>query len=125
MEQLARLPKQPLPLRAAELLRRNSPDEAMAGRCRTVLLNQPTPLGQGRQLASQPGQHSPKGAVVEKSPRISGWRVRRVLVDPRSAFRTGCFAITLPVVLQIAGGKMQQGRTGVTLIREYESRGNR
>ena len=90
-----------------------------------MLLNQPTPLGQSHDLASQPGQHSPKGAVVEKPPRIADWRVRRVLVDPRSAFRAGRFAIALPVVLQIAGGQMQQGRTGVTLIREYESRGNR
>ena len=125
MEYLTRLAEQPLPLRAAELLRRDDAHKAMAGRIRATLLDQPTPRGQGRQLASQPGQRSPKGAVVEKPPRIPRRHVRRILVNSWSASGTGRFAIALPVVLQIAGGEMQQGRPGVAFIGEYESRDNR
>jgi hypothetical protein len=38
---------------------------------------------------------------------------------------TGRFAIGPAVVFQIAGGQKEQGRAGVPLIGEYESRDNR
>jgi hypothetical protein len=124
MEQLARLAKKPLTLRTVELLRRHGPRKAMAGRIRAALPDQPTALGQGRQLASQPAQHPPNGAMVQEPACLAGRNIWRILVDPRPASRTGRFAIGLPIVLQIAGGKMKQGRAGVALIGEYESRGN-
>jgi hypothetical protein len=97
----------------------------MAGRMRVALLDQLTTLGQGRQLASQPSQHPPNRAVVQEPSRVPGRGAGRILVNPRPASRTGRLAIALPVVLQIAGGKMKQGRTGIAFIGEYESRGNR
>jgi len=125
MEQLPRLAKKPLTLRTAELVRRHGPRKAMAGRIRAALLDQPTTLGQGRQLASQPAQHPPDGAMVQKPARFPGGSTRRILVDPSPASRAGRLTIGLPVVLHIAGGKMEQARAGVALVREYESRDNR
>jgi len=125
MEQLTRLAKKPLTLRTAELVRRYGPRKAMAGGIRAALLDQPTTLSQGRPLASQPAQHPPNGAMVQKASRVPGRSIWRILVDPPPASRAGRFPIALPVVLQVAGTEMKQGRTGVTLIGEYESRGNR
>ena len=125
MEQLPRLAKKPLPLRTAELVRRHGPRKAMAGRIRAVWLDQPTTLGQGRQLASQPAQHPPDGAMVQKPARFPGGSMRWISVDPPPASRAGRLTIGLPVVLQVAGAKMNQGRAGVALIGEYESRDNR
>lgn len=125
MEQLTRLAKNPLALRAAELVRRDGPREAMAGGHRMVLLEQFAACGEGGQLAAQPSEHPPNGAVVQQASLVPGRRAGRVLVNPPPAPWTGRFAIGLPVVLQIAGGKMEEGRTGVAFIGEYESRGNR
>lgn len=63
--------------------------------------------------------------MVQKPARFPGGSTRWILVDPPPASWTGRLTIGLPVVLQIAGTEMKQGRTGVTLIGEYESRDNR
>ena len=125
MEQLPRLAKELPTLRAAELLRRDGSHKAMAGRMRVALLDRFPARGQGSQLAAQPGEHLPNGAVVQQPSLVPGRGARRTLVDPSSAAWTGRFAIGLPVVLQIAATEMEQGRTGVAFIGEYESRGNR
>jgi len=125
MEQLARLAKKPFPLRTAELVRRNRPRKAMADGIRAALFDQPTTLGQGCQLASQPAQRPPYSAMVQKASRVPGRNIWRILVDPPPASRASRFPIALPVVLQVTGTEMKQGRAGVTLIGEYESRGNR
>ena len=125
MKQLTRLAKELPTLRTAELVRCYGPHKPMAGRTWVALLDQLAPLGQGRQLATQPSQHPPNGAVVQKPSRIPGGDAGRILVNPRPASGTGRFAISLPVILQIAARKMEQGGTGVAFIGEYESRGNR
>lgn len=125
MQQLTRLAKDLLTLPAAELLRRNGPHEAMADRSRVVLLDQLAARSQRGQLAAQPAEHPPDGAVVQQPSRIPGRGAGRTLVDPPPTSRTGRFAIGLRVVLQIAGREMKQRRTGVALIGKYESRGNR
>jgi hypothetical protein len=125
MDQLTRLVKDLLALRAAELVRRDGPHEAMASRRRVVLLDSLAAFGQGNQLAAQPSQHPPNRAVVQQAALVPGRRAGWTLVNPPPAPRTGRFAIGLPVVFQIAGGKMEEGRTGVAFIGEYESRGNR
>lgn len=125
MEQLTRLAKKPLTLRTAELLRRHGTRKAMAGRIRAALLDQPTTLGQGRRLTAQPAQRPPDGAMVQKPARIPGGSIGPILVDPPLASRTGRLAIGFPIMLQIAGGKVNQARGRVALVGEYESRGNR
>jgi len=125
MEQLTRLAKEPLTLRAAELVRRDGPHETMAGRSRVVLLEQLAAHDQRRNLAAQPTQHPPDGAVVQKPPLLLGRTVCRSLVDPPPASRAGRLAIGLSVVLQIACRQGKQAWGGVTLIGKYESRDNR
>jgi len=63
--------------------------------------------------------------MVQKPARLPGRSIRWILVDPTPASWADRLTIGLPVVLHIAGTKMKQGRTGVTLVGEYESRDNR
>jgi hypothetical protein len=74
-------------------------------------------------LAAQPRQHPPHRAVVQRA-FLDGQGPRQRLIADGPASPTHGLAIGLPVMLQVAGGEMQERRTGVTLIREYESRGN-
>ena len=124
MEQLTRLAKEPPTLRAAEFVRRYKAHETMAGGSRVVLLDQLSARGQGGQLAAQPTQHLPDGAVVQPS-LVDDRGARRGLVASHPASRTGRFTIRLPVVFQIAGSQEEQGWTGVAFIGKYESRDNR
>ena len=82
------------------------------------------PDGQRGGLHSHPGQHAPDRAVVQ-GPFFHGGRPRRRLIADRSVSRAGRLTVGLPVVLQVAAGKVQEGRAGVALIGKYESRGNR
>jgi len=125
MEQLPRLPKKLFTLRAAELVRSDSPHETMAGRTWVVLLEELTAGRQGGQLLPQPTERSPDRAVVEQPSRIQSWGAKRCLVGSRAASGAGRFTIGLPVVLQVESSQREQRRTGVTLIGQYESRGNR
>ena len=124
MEQLARLAEPLLTLRAAELVRGHGTQEAMAGGAGVAILDQLPALGQGRKLATQPGQHPPDRVVVQ-SPFVDGDLAGRRLIASDRASRTGRLTVGLLVALQVAGGEFQQRRAGVTLIGEYESRGNR
>jgi hypothetical protein len=67
MKQLTRSAQEEFTLSAAELVRRDGPHKTMTGRAGIVLLNQPTALGKGSQLAPQPSQHPPEGAVGQRS----------------------------------------------------------
>ena len=87
-----------------------------------MLLDLLAALGQRGAERSQPGQHAPDRAVVQR-PFLDGRRLR--LIADRSASGTGRLTVGLPVVLQVAGGKVQEGLAGVTLIGKYESRDNR
>ena len=109
---------------ATELVRRDGPQKAMTGRAGIALQNQLAALGQRSELGSQPSQHPPDGAVGQ-CPLVDGRGAGLCLVADYPSFRTGRFSIGLLVGLNVTGGQVEQCRTGVTLIREYESRGNR
>jgi hypothetical protein len=122
MQQLPRAAKQLLALRAAELVRCHGPHEAVACGAGVMRLDLLAALGQRGAKRSQPAQHAPDGTVVQRS-FFDGRRLR--LIADHSSSGTGRLTVGLPVVLQVAGGKVQEGPTGVTLIRKYESRDNR
>ena len=124
MKQLTRLAQKQFTLSTTELVWRDGPHKAMTGRARIVLLNQPTALGQGSQLAPQPSQHSPEGAVSQRS-LVDGRGIHQRLVAPYPSSWTGRFPIGLLVVLNVTGGQREQCRAGVAFVGEYESRGNR
>ena len=124
MQQLPRATQQLLTLRTAELLRRHGTGKAVAGGGGATLLDQLATLGQRGGLRPQPSQHAPDRAVVQ-GPFFHGGRPRRRLIADHSVSRAGRLAVGLPVVLQVAAGKVQEGRAGVALIGEYESRDNR
>jgi hypothetical protein len=124
MEQLARPAEQPLTLRAAELVRRDGADEAVAGGGGVLLLDKLAAQSQRGTLRAQPGEHAPEGAVVQ-GPVFFGRRARLLPIACRPTSRADRLATRTPVALQVAGGQVQQRRSGVALIREYESRGNR
>ena len=87
------------------------------------MLNQLAALGQRRGLHSHPRQHAPDRAVVQ-GPFLP-WRPIPAAAGSRSRLsRAGRLAVGLPVVLQVAAGKLQEGRPGVTLIGQQESRDN-
>ena len=67
VEQLARSAQQQFPLRAAELLRRDGAQEAVAGRAGMALLDLLAAQGQRGTLRSQPSQKAPDRAVVQTS----------------------------------------------------------
>jgi hypothetical protein len=81
-------------------------------------------LDQRRQLAAQPGQHPPDRVVVH-SPFVDSGLAGRRLIARNPASRADRLAVGLPIVLQVAGAAFEKRGTGVTLIREYERRGNR
>jgi hypothetical protein len=81
-------------------------------------------LGQRGGLHPQPNQQAPDRAVVQGA-FFHGGRPRRRLIAGRSLSRAGRLAVGLPVVLQVAAGKVQEGWACVALIGEYESWGNR
>ena len=60
-----------------------------------------------------------------QGPLFHGGRPRRRLIAGHAISRAGRLTVGLPVVLQVAAGKVQKGRAGVALIGEYESWGNR
>lgn len=122
LEHLPRGTQHLLTLRAAELLRRHGPQETVAGRSWVSLLEQLAARGQRGALRSQPGQHAPDRTVVQSS-FLNGGRLR--LIADHSTSGAGRLTVGLPVVLQVAAGKVQEGPAGVTLIRKYESRDNR
>ena len=124
MKQLARAAQHLLTLRAAELLRRHGAREAVAGGGGVTVLDLLAAQGQRGALRPQPGHKAPDGAVVE-APFLVGGRFRRLLVAGNSSSGTDRLAVGLLVVLDVAGGQMQEGRARVALIGEYESRGNR
>ncbi len=124
MEQLPGLTQLPFPLRAAELVGGDGAHEAMARRTRMLLLDLPPAHGQGGQLATQPSQHPPERAVMQRA-FVDGRGPRRRLIADSPTSPTDRLAIGLPVVLHVAGGQMQKRWPGVALIRQYESRGNR
>jgi len=72
-------------LRAAELVRRDSTHETMAGSTRVVLLEELTARCQGGQLTTQPTERSPEGAVAEQPSRIQSWGATGRLVGSRAA----------------------------------------
>ena len=80
--------------------------------------------GQRGRLHPQPSQHAPDRTVVQ-GPFFHGGRPRRRPIAGRSVSRAGRLSVGLPIVLQVAAGKAQEGRAGVALIGEYESPGNR
>ncbi len=118
MQQLPRALQQLFTLRTAELVRRHGPHKAVAGGARALCLNLLAALGQRGAQRSQPSQHAPDSAVMQRS-FLDGGRLR--LIADHSSSRTGRLTVGLLVVLQVAAGKAQQGLAGVTLIREYES----
>ena len=124
MEQLPRATQQLLTLRTAELLRRHGARKAVAGRGGATPLDQLATRGQRGGLHSQPSQHAPDRTVVQ-GPFFHGGRPRWRPIAGHSVSRAGRLSIGLPIVLQVAAGKVQEGRAGVALIGEYESRGNR
>ena len=124
MEQLTRSAQKQLTLSTTELVRRDGPHETMTGRAGIVLLNQPTALGQGGQLAPQPSQHPPDGAVGQRS-LVDGRGIHRRLVAPYPSSWTGRFPIGLLVVVNVTGGQEEQRGACVAFVGEYESRGNR
>ena len=67
VEQLAGSAQQQFPLRAAELLRCHSAEEAVAGRAGMALLDLLAAQGQRGTLRSQPSQKAPDRAVVQTS----------------------------------------------------------
>ncbi len=111
-------------LRAAELLRGHGTHKAMAGGVRVVFLDQLAAHGQRRYLATQPDQHPPDGAVVQR-PFVDLRFARRRLIARDRASRMGRLAIRLAIILQVAEGSLKKCGAGVTLIGEYESRDNR
>jgi len=123
MQQLPCVAQQPFALRAAELLRRDGACEAMAGGRRIVLPDPLPSAGQRGDLAPQPSQHPPDGAVAERSFVNPSTGLGQVAC--RSVTGTGRCPIRRLVLLDVGGGQMQKGRAGVTLIGEYENRDNR
>ena len=116
---------EPLPtLRTAELLRRHGAEKTVAGGGGVTLLDLLAADGQRSGLHSHPSQHAPDRTVVQ-GPFFHGGRPRRRPIADRSVARTGRLAVGLLVVFQVAAGKMQETRAGVTLIRKYESWDNR
>jgi len=124
MKQLTRVPQELFALRAAELVRRDGTDEAMASRTWMVLQNQFSPGGECGQLAPHPSQHPPDGAVVE-CPLVNASRSGRSHIANDSVARTDGFAIRLPNVFNVSGGQMEERWPGIAFIREYENRDNR
>ena len=102
-----------------------APTKRWQSRSRMLLQDQLLAPQQRRQLTTQPGQCPPEGAVIQQPAFFQRRSPRGRLVGRRAALGTDRLAIRWPVVLQVNGGQMEQRRTGVTLIREYESRGNR
>lgn len=124
MKQLSRSAQEQFTLPATELVRRHGPHKAMAGRAGVALLNQLAALGQGRQLGAQPSQHPPDGAVGQR-PFINGRCISGRLVAPHPSSRTGRFPIGSLAILHVPGSQIEQRRTGIAFIGEYESRDNR
>ena len=122
MQQLPRAAEQLLALRAAELVRRHGANETVAGGAGVLLLDLLAALGQRGAKRSQPGQHAPDGAVVQRS-FLDGRRLR--LIADHSFSGAGRLPVGLAVVFQVAAGKVQEGPASVTLIRKYENRDNR
>jgi hypothetical protein len=124
VQQLAGAAQQLLALRAAELLRGHGPEEAVAVGAGIPLLDLLTAQGQRDGLRPQPAQKRPDRAVVQ-APLFLGGRVGRLLIAGGPPSGAGGLAVGLLVVLDVAAGQVQEGRSGVALIGEYESRGNR
>jgi len=124
VEQLAGFAQQLLALRAAEFLRGHGADEAVAGGARVLLLDVLAAQGQRSGLRPQPAQKGPDRAVVQAA-FFRGGRFGRLLIAGGPPSGAGGLAVGLLVVLGIVGGQVQEGRTGVALIGEYESRDNR
>lgn len=124
IKQLPRTLQHLFTLRAAELVRRHGADKAVTSRTGVVLLDLLAALGQRGAKRSQPSQHAPDSAVVQR-PFVDGRRFRRRVVAGHSSCRADRLTVGLPVILQVAAGKVQEGSAGVTLIRKYESRDNR
>jgi hypothetical protein len=124
MKQPARLTQDLFALRATEFVRRDGSDKSMAGRAWMMLQDQFSPGGKRYQLAPQPSQHPPEGAVVERS-LVNFLSAGRCHVANDAVTRLGRFPIRLPVLLDVRGGQMEKCWTGVAFIGEYENRDNR
>jgi hypothetical protein len=124
MQQLPGAAQYLLTLRTAELLWRHGADKAVAGGTWVMLLDLLTAQFQCDGLRSQPRQKGSNGVVVQ-APFLVGERSRRLLIANGSSSGTGCLAIRLTVILDVAGGKVQESRASVTLIGKYESRDSR
>lgn len=124
MQQLTRAAQQLLTLWAAELLRRHGTHKAMAGRAGMTLLDLLTAPSQRDTLRSQPSQHAPDRALVQR-PLVDRRRFPRRLIAGRSSSRAGGLPVGLSVGLHVTAGQVEEGLTGITLIGEYESRDNR
>jgi hypothetical protein len=103
MKQLTRSTQKQFTLSTTELIWRDGTHKAMTSRAGIVLLNRPTALGQGGQLASQPSQHPPESTVGQRS-LVDDRRIRRRLVTSHPSFWTGRFSIGLFVVLDVTTG---------------------
>ena len=124
MKQPARLTQESFALRAAELVRRDSSHEAMTSGRGIALQDQLSCCGERGDLRSQPSQHPPDGAVIER-PLVNVLSVGPCHVADDSVARLDRFPIRLPIVFDVSGGQLEERWTGVAFIREYENRDNR
>ena len=124
MQQLSGLTQELFALSATGLVRCDGTDKSMASRVGIVLQDQLSADRECGQLAAQPSQHPPEGAVVER-PLVNFVSVGRCYVANDTVARLGRLAIGLGVVLEVSSGQMEKCRTGVAFIGEYESRDNR
>lgn len=113
-----------LSLRTAELVRRDRAHEAMYLGVGIVLTENLQSHLEGHLLSGEPTQLPPDGHVVECS-LINLGRARRSLITDDATARTRGLAIRLVVVLKVTASQFQQRLCVVTLVGEYESRGNR
>jgi hypothetical protein len=89
-----------------------------------LLLDQLAAQRQRSTLRAQPTEHAPESAVVKGTVFFSR-RAGLLPIEDGPTLRADRLATRTLVVLQVAGDQMQQRRSGVTLIGEYESRDNR
>jgi len=89
-----------------------------------LLLDELAAQRQRGALRAQPTEHAPEGAVM-KGRDFFGRRAGLLPIEGRATLRADRLATRTPIVLEIGGDQVQQRRSGVALIGEYESRDNR
>jgi hypothetical protein len=90
-----------------------------------VLHDQAETLPEGLELTTQPREHPPYRRVIQGT--LVERRAWRSLVpdDPLGTRISNGLSIRLVIVIHIRSREFQQRRASVTLVGEYESRGNR